>query len=243
MKPAQKIIDEMKSLYDEEQSFHLSKFFKTGKGEYGEGDKFLGIKVPQTRAVVKKYQKEVSLADISELLENEWHEIRLAGFLLLVGLYKRYIKENKPSEATNLVDFYLNHIEKGNNWDLVDLVAPYILGDWITRNPANENLLFELAEKDNKLWHKRVAIVATISLIKAHKFDITFQIAEKYLSNPHDLIHKATGWMLRETGKRGGKQELVSFLERNKWRMPRTMLRYAIEKFPENERKYFMARN
>lgn len=234
------INEEMSSLYDAKQSENLSRFFKTGKGQYGEGDKFLGIKVPFTRSVVKKYSKVVSLEDIENLLASPWHEIRLAGFLLLLQLYKRSLKEKDTKKTINLVDFYLANIDKGNNWDMVDLVSEFILGDWILRNPGNEKILINLAGMQGYLWHQRVAIVSTHMLIKAGKFETTFQIAEKFLTHPHDLIHKATGWMLREVGKRGGRQELITFLEKYKSDMPRTMLRYAIEKFSEEERKYFM---
>ena len=239
---SEKIIEDMSSLYDREQAVHLARFFKTGEGEYGEGDKFLGIKVPVTRNIVKKYRSEVSLADIEKLINSEWHEIRLAGLLLLIELYKRNIKSKALNKVRELVKFYLDNIDKGNNWDLVDLVSGYILGDWILRNPGKENILINLADMQGYLWHQRVAIVSTLTLIKAGKFDMTFKIAEKFLDHPHDLIHKATGWMLREAGKRGGKKELVKFLEKNKSIMPRTMLRYSIEKFPEEERKYFLAR-
>ena len=240
MNQAEAIIREMTSLYDEKQSVHLVRFFKTGKGEYGEGDRFLGIKVPVTRSIVKKYRKEVNLEDIEKLINSGWHEIRLSGFLLLLEHYKHSQKVKDHEQAESLVDFYLANIEKGNNWDLVDLVSEYILGDWILKYPENENILKELSEKDDSLWHQRVAIVSTLTLIRAGKFDLTFEIAEKFLTHSHHLIHKATGWMLREIGKRRGKEELVKFLEKHKSKMPRTMLRYAIERFPEEERKYFM---
>lgn len=235
-----KIIEEMTALKDETKAAHLSRFFKTGKGEYGEGDRFLGIKVPVTRGFVKKYRKDIVLEDVEKLLFSEWHEIRLAGFLLLLELYKTAVKTKDSSTESQLISFYLRHIERGNNWDLVDLVSEYILGDWILRNPEKERILIDLADKDGCLWHQRVAIVSTLTLIRAGKFDLTFRISEKFLSHPHDLIHKATGWMLREVGKRGGKDELVNFLEIYRDTMPRTMLRYAIEKFPFEERKYFM---
>lgn len=240
MEKAHVIIEEMTSMYDENKAAHLAGFFKTGKGEYGEGDRFLGLKVPVTRAIVKKYGKDISLEDVEKLIDSEWHEIRLAGFLLLLELYKNSIKGKYLGQAQNLVNFYLANIEKGNNWDLVDLVSQYILGDWVLRNPGSENILMELADREGFLWHQRVSIVSTFTLIRAGKFDSTFQIAEKFLTHPHDLIHKATGWMLREVGKRGGKRELVEFLEKYKSTMPRTMLRYAIERFPLEERKYFM---
>lgn len=242
MTNAENIAFELQALQDERQARHLSRFFKTGKGEYGDGDRFLGIKVPDTRAVVKKYRKDISLQDIMQLINSPWHEVRLAGFLLLVELYKKAIKDkDKDKEKIRkFVEFYIENIDKGNNWDLVDLVCEYILGDWVNRNPEEEYILIQLADKEGYLWHQRVAIVSTLTLIRAGKFDITFIIAEKFLSHSHDLIHKATGWMLREVGKRGGKEELVKFLENNKSLMPRTMLRYAIERFPEQKRQYFL---
>lgn len=240
MDVACQLIEEMCFLYDEVQSKHLSRFFKTGKGEYGEGDKFLGIKVPITRSLVKKYKKEVTLNDIDPLINSEWHEIRLAGFLLLVELYKEGIKKDEIDSAEDIIKFYLRNLNKSNNWDLVDLISPYLLGDWILRNPLEEKILLDLSENQNSLWHQRVSIVSTLTLIRKSYFDITFKIAERYLSHPHDLIHKATGWMLREIGKKGGKDKLVEFLLTNKNIMPRTMLRYAIERFPENERKLMM---
>lgn len=235
-----KITEEMVSLYDEKQAANLARFFKTERGKYGEGDRFLGIKVPHTRLLIKKYKNDVLLSDIEILISSQWHEIRLAGFLLLLEIYKRSIKVKNLDKARVLVDFYLSNIDRGNNWDLVDLVSKNILGDWILRNPGSENILITLADKEDGLWHQRVAIVTTFPLIKAGKYYTTFVIAEKFLRHPHDLIHKATGWMLREIGKRGGKKELIRFLEKNKSIMPRTMLRYSIERFPEDERKYFM---
>ena len=237
-----KLVEEMLSLQDEKEALNLARFFKTGKGEYGEGDKFLGIKVPVTRSIVKKYRNMISLEDVDQLVNSEWHEIRLLGFLLLIELYKKNLRSKDLDTTKKIVDFYLEHIERGNNWDLVDLVSGYILGDWILRNPGNEDILVGLADKNGYLWHQRVAIVSTFALIKAGNFDLTFQIAEKLLKHPHDLIHKAIGWMLREIGKRGGKEALVEFLEKYKPIMPRTMLRYAIEKFPDDERKYFMTK-
>lgn len=242
MKTYESIIEEMRAMYDDKQADHLARFFKTGKGEYGENDKFLGIKVPVTRSIVKKYKNNVTIEDIEKLLNSDWHEIRLTGFLLLIELYRARIKTTNLQESQFLVNFYISKIDKGNNWDLVDLVSQYILGDWILRNPGTERILLDLADMSGFLWHQRVGVVSTFVLIRAGKFDLTFQIAEKLLNHPHYLIHKATGWMLREIGKRGGKEELIEFLEKNKSKMPRTMLRYAIEKFSESERKYFMSK-
>lgn len=224
---------------DDVQAVHLVRFFKCGKGEYGEGDQFLGVRVPQTRTIVKEYRNRVQLNDCIELLASPWHELRLAGFLLMVELYKQRKKSSK-TEAQQVVDCYLSYIDRANNWDLVDLSAAYILGDWLVDYPEQRRILDQLADMEGKLWHQRVAIVANWMLIRNGVFDYTFRIAKKYLTHPHDLIHKATGWMLREVGKRGGAAELRAFLEIYAASMPRTMLRYAIEKFPYEIRQYYM---
>lgn len=215
------------------------RFFKCGKGEYGEGDRFLGIRVPVTRALVKEYRRTVDLADVIPLIKSPWHEIRLAGFLLLIEIYKRS-KKRSSEEARNIVDYYLTVLEYGNNWDLVDLVAGKILGDRLVDHHDERHILYRLADMENSLWHQRVAIVSTFALICDGQYDDTLQLACRYLSHKHDLIHKATGWMLREIGKRGGKTELCRFLDSNAHKMPRTALRYAIEHFPEPERHRYM---
>lgn len=237
---SEQIEERMKSMRDEAQSKHLMRFFKCGVGEYGEGDLFLGIRVPVTREIVKEFRNEVEPSDVIRLTSSPWHEIRLAGFLLLIEIYRKEIKKKNFGNASNLVNLYLSLLDKGNNWDLVDLVAPKILGDWLIHNPGERELLYQLAEMEGKLWHQRTAIVANWSIIRSGSFEDTFRITEKLINHPHDLIHKACGWMLREIGKRGGKEALVIFLEANLKRMPRTMLRYAIEHFPEEERKEYL---
>lgn len=229
----------MTGLANEVQAAHLMRFFKCGKGEYGEGDMFLGLRVPQTRAIVKEFKREVTLRDCVALLASCWHEVRLAGFLLMVELYKEG-KKNSEDEARKVVDCYVASLHRANNWDLVDLSAGYILGDWLVRHADRRGILYELAEMSGCLWHQRVAIVATFMLIRNGVFEDTLRIAEMYLTHKHDLIHKATGWMLREMGKRGGLPELCHFLDTHASTMPRTMLRYAIEKFPEQERQYYL---
>lgn len=230
----------MIGLADKEQARHLSRFFKSGPGEYGYGDKFLGIKVPVTRGIVREFRKAVEIEDCVCLIHSEWHEIRLAGFLLLIEIYNRTKKSNDKTAQDAIVQTYLTLIGLGNNWDLVDLVAPKILGDWLIGKPQERKILYSLADREDSLWHQRVAIVSTWSLLREGIFEDTIQLSVKFLCHPHDLIHKATGWMLREMGKRGGYDELIRFLDQYAASMPRTALRYAIERFDENLRRHYM---
>lgn len=213
-----KIFRALNEASDEEKKLVLPRFFKTGKGEYGEGDKFLGVIVPETRKVAKA-NKNASYELIEALLESEWHECRLCALLILIEKYKKI-----PEEA---VQFYLCHLKGINNWDLVDLSAPYILGDYLV-NRNDRQILYTLA-KSPDMWSQRIAIVSTLMLIRNGQYTDTIALAEQFLTTRHDLIQKATGWMLREVGKRD-EPLLVSFLEANSTRMPRTMFRYAIEK-------------
>lgn len=221
-----------------EQALHLMRFFKTGEGEYGEGDAFLGVKVPVTREIVGKFKRVATLDDVERLTRSPWHEVRLSGFLLAVEIYRRVRRSEE--ERRHLVDFYLSILDRGNNWDLVDLVAPKILGDWLLDNPDERVILDELAAHDDSLWHQRVSIVSTWTLIRDGEFEEALRLSEKFLSHRHDLIHKATGWMLREVGKRNGLPDLLAFLDAHAPRMPRTMLRYAIEKLPEQTRQHYL---
>ncbi len=230
----------MRALANEAEARHLIRFFKTGKGQYGEGDLFLGIRVPTSRAIVKEYSRETSIEDVDILLASQYHEIRLVGFLLLIEIYKQYGKKKDTIGQRSVVDYYLSKIERGNNWDLVDVVAPKILGDWIMKHPEDVALLDQLADMEGKLWHQRVAMVANWTIIRSGEYSHAFRIAEKLLHHRHDLIHKAVGWMLREAGKHGGKPELLLFLDKYATEMPRTMLRYAIEHFSPQERKHYM---
>lgn len=223
---------------DPEQAFHLMRFFKTGKGEYGEGDAFLGVKVPVTREIVGRFRRTATLEDVGRLTRSPWHEVRLAGFLLAIEVYKRAKKSEE--ERRHIVDYYLSILERGNNWDLVDLVAPKILGDWLLSHPEERGILDELAAREDSLWHQRVSIVSCWTLIRDGEFEEALRISEKFLSHKHDLIHKATGWMLREIGKRDGLPDLLAFLDIHATRMPRTMLRYAIEKLPEPTRQHYL---
>lgn len=239
----QAVIDELIGMRDEIQARHLMRFFKTGPGEYGEGDKFLGIRCPQTRSVVKRYRKDVELSDSLFLIESPWHEIRLAGFLLMIEIYERARKRRDERAMREVVDCYLYSIPGGNNWDLVDMVAPKILGKWLVSHPDERIILDSLASREKSLWHNRVAIVANWMLIREGIYEDTFRIAELLLDHPHDLIHKATGWMLREVGKRGGKDQLLAWLDTNTLKLHRTALRYAIERFPEAQRQHYLHLN
>lgn len=213
----------------------LSRFFKTGPGEYGEGDRFLGLKVPVTRMVVKECWSQVGFPELEECLSSEYHEVRLAGLLALVQLFSHSKKD--PGLQEKCIDFYLSHTDGINNWDLVDLSCYPLLGEWLL--DRDRTVLYDLARDGKNLWEQRIGIVSTMTFIRNGQLDDTFAIADILLHHPHDLIHKAVGWLLREAGKRD-KPALVAFLEPRCITMPRTMLRYAIEKFPEDERKGFM---
>lgn len=223
-----KIIKELRGLSDDEKKTVLPRFFKTGKGEYGEGDRFLGVIVPNTRKVAKNH-KDSPYIVIEMLLESEWHECRLCALLMLIEKYRK-----EPDEA---VHFYLTHTKGINNWDLVDLSAPYILGDYL-KDKTDRNVLYNLAGS-SVMWERRIAVVSTLMLIRHGQFDDTIRLAKSLIDSKHDLMQKSIGWMLREVGKRD-KGLLVQFIEKHKHEMPRTMLRYAIEKFPEPERREFM---
>ncbi len=207
------------------------RFFKTGAGEYGEGDQFLGVTVPQTRKVARAY-REMSLKEVQVLVKSALHEDRLLGLLIMVGQFQR-AKTNE--ERKKIVDVYLSLAHQGhvNNWDLVDTSAYHIVGAYVYEQPSD--LLDKLAGSKN-LWERRIAIVATFYFICQGESGPTFRIAKRLLADSHDLIHKAVGWMLREVGKRCSEKELEGFLNVHYQRMPRTMLRYAIERLPEGRR-------
>ena len=205
----------------------LQRFFKTGKGQYGQGDIFLGITVPDQRKVSKKYIN-LNLNNLEKLLHSKIHEHRLVALLILVEKYK---KDNRK-----IYNFYLKNTNKINNWDLVDLTAHKIIGNYLLDKPRN--ILYKLAHSKN-LWQKRIAIIATFEFIRNNQFQDTIKISKILLADKHDLIHKAVGWMLRELGKRD-EQVLIKFLKQHAHHMPRTMLRYSIEKFPEKKKKYYL---
>ena len=209
----------------------LSRFFKTGKGQYAERDVFLGIMVPELRKVAKRYP-DLPLKELRRLLSSRIHEHRLISLLILVGEYKRADRKGRKKIA----DFYLANTRHINNWDLVDLSAPQILGNYLLDN--DRSVLFRLA-KSGKIWERRISVMATFAFIRNGRFEDTLRIAEMLLHDDHDLIHKAVGWMLREIGKKDRKTE-EEFLKKHYRGMPRTMLRYAIEKFGEKKRASYL---
>ena len=224
---------DMEALRNDERAVHLMRFFKTGKGEYGEGDVFWGLTVPMQRKVASKWYKVLELDDYQALLKHPVHEVRLTTLMMMVY---RYRKQKNDAGREGIVHLYLGNLEYVNNWDLVDASAPQILGDWCIRY-GWESLL--AMAKSEHLWTQRVAIVATQSMIRAGMYEPTLKVADILLHHKHDLIHKAVGWMLREVGNKDMQTEMDWLLERYKV-MPRTMLRYAIEKFPEYLRQAYL---
>ena len=272
------LLDKMFLHADPAQVAGLARFFKTGPGQYGEGDKFLGIKVPVTRAVVRECWRKVGFPELEECIRSEFHEVRLAALLSLVALFQH-------KKQQQFIDFYLSHTTYINNWDLVDLSCYPLLGVWLL--DKDRTILYDLARNGRTIWEQRIGIVSTMTFIRHGQLEDTFAIADILLHHPHDLIHKAVGWLLREAGKRD-KGRLVAYLkgtpdqvggddvpgqtpkqvggddvpgqtpdrvggdgpvmpgyDRASPRystMPRTMLRYAIEKFPEEERRHYLAK-
>lgn len=223
----------LRQLADPQQAAILQRFFKTGKGEYGEGDVFLGIKVPVLRAVAKKYP-DLSLADVQRLLKSNIHEYRLVAILMLVGRFERGSEVGRR----RVYNLYLKNARHINNWDLVDLSAPNIVGSFLLDKPRR--VLYKLA-RSRLLWERRIAMLATFTFIRNNDFKCAFALAEILLHDKHDLMHKAVGWMLREIGKRDQKA-LGKFLQKHYKAMPRTMLRYAIERLSSRKKKYYMAK-
>ena len=242
----------MESLQNEQQRRVLMGFFKTAPGDYGYGDEFLGLKVPQTREVVKSVVKDISLEEVPELLMSKWHEVRLCGFLILVSKFEKQATKRLENaaeaikERDEILTMYLQYAEQANNWDLVDLTVPKILGHWLLLPTTlgdkdyKIKVLDELAAS-NCLWKQRMSIVCSWNTSQMGDPSWCLRYAEVHLHHPHDLMHKAVGWMLREMGKRGSMDLLREFLRQHAHEMPRTMLRYAIEKMPERERKEWMS--
>ena len=223
---------------DPSQVAGLSRFFKCGPGQYGEGDRFLGIKVPITREVVKSTWKEVTFRDLEECISSEYHELRLAALLTLIEIFSH--SKKKPEVQQDCIDFYLSHTTFINNWDLVDLSCYPLLGVWLL--DKDRTLLYDLARNGKTIWEQRIGIVSTMTFVRAGQLDDTFAIAELFLNENehlHDLLEKAVGWLLREAGKRDS-ERLANWLYPRASSMPRTMLRYSIEKFPETERQHYL---
>lgn len=231
----QNVVRDLRQHADLEKAIFLSRFFKTGPGEYGFGDKFLGIVVPDTRKIAKKYQN-LELNEISKLLASNYHEVRLCGLIILVNQFK---KSKNANQQKIIFNFYLSQAQKRriNNWDLVDVTAPTI-GEYLFNDPKCLETLTKLA-KNKSLWLRRISILFTFAFIKKGETQPTLIIAKKLLADNEDLMHKAVGWALREVGKQK-KNQLIGFLKENVNNMSRTTLRYAIEKFPEKERKYWL---
>ena len=220
---------ELRQSVNLEKKEFLPKFFKTGKGQYGEGDKFLGVVVPDIKKISKKFNAQLTDQDLEKLLYSEWHEERFAGWFLISIRYK---KSNE-----HYYNFSKKHIKQLNNWDLVDMIAPKVIGEYLVL--ANEDLFIKWSNSKS-LWIRRIAVMSTWPKIRNNEFAITFKIAKKYLEDPEDLIHKATGWMLREIAKRD-QESVVTFIKTNKPFIPRVMLRYAIERMDEALRKELLA--
>ena len=227
------ITSELQALSNAEKREIFPKFFKAGKGEYGEGDRFLGITVPNIRAIAKQY-KNISLNEIRELMQSEWHEVRLCALLIMVE------KSKKKDEALRqqLFDLYLSQTDRINNWDLVDLSCRFIVGEYLL--DKSRDILYQLAHSP-LLWDNRIAIVSTYAFIRKGQLEDTYALSDLMMQHPHDLMHKAIGWMLREAGKRDS-ERLYDYVMSHRADMPRTMLRYAIEKFSPTERSILMKR-
>lgn len=226
-----KLIDEINSKKNDDKARIYQRFFKTGKGEYGEGDKFLGLTVPEQREIAKRHA-DADFDDIKELIYSEFHEHRAVGFFILAYKYEK----SDETGRKKIVDFYLEHKWQGNNWDLVDCIADKILGKYLI--DKDKSTLYGLAESEN-LWDRRISIISTFEFIKNNKFEDTLKISKILLKDMHDLIHKAVGWMLREVGKRD-QNILEKFLKENYDYIPRTTLRYAIERFDKEKRENFL---
>ena len=237
------LYEEMLAAADPSLVEGLSRFFKTGPGQYGEGDRFLGIKVPTTRSIVRRCWRAADFDELERCITSEYHEVRLAALLTLVEIFSH-------AGDQRCIDFYLSHTEHINNWDLVDLSCYPLLGKWLLEQ-QDRRLLYDLARSGRTIWEQRIGIVSTMTFVRHGQLGDTFAIADILLQHPHDLIHKAVGWLLREAGKRD-KAALEAFLlgtpdraaSSPRYRqMPRTMLRYAIEKFPESERQAYLKGN
>ena len=231
---AKEVINALKTLATEERRKVNEWFFKTGKGEYGYGDIFLGVTMPDIRRIAKKFSQEISLQELTELIRNPIHEVRLCALIILVNKYK---KEN----SDKIYQYYMDHLTAINNWDLVDSSAPYIVGDYLYKHPEKSKILLDFSNSNN-LWVRRISIVSTLTFIKNNEFKKTLEISKLLLHDNHDLIHKAVGWMLREIYKRD-EGIIKRFLRQNYAQISRTTLRYTIERMDKEERLLYLKGN
>ncbi len=234
MKNADLIFAALQTCADPVKAAGQQRFFKTGKGEYAEGDRFWGIALPQLRRIVKQFGRDCNFEDLEKLFASPWHEARAAAALILVEQF-----EKAPNAAAQkaVFNFYVAHLPHCNNWDLIDISAYKIIGAYLY-DKKDRSLFFRLARAKN-LWLQRAAVVGTMYLVKRGDFDVTLKLAEMFLDHPHDLMHKAVGWLLREVGKKD-EAVLCAFLDRHSRRMPRTMLRYALERLPKKKKQFYM---
>lgn len=228
------ILEALNDLSVPEKAAFFPRFFKTGKGEYGEGDQFIGVIVPEQRKVAKEYFSKISLEELSQLISSEIHEHRLTALFMLISKFEKAKVQDVKDE---IVEFYLNHLQYVNNWDLVDTSCYKILGRYAFES-QKENLLRELSDSD-EMWHKRIAVVGTMYYVKKGSFELTKEFVTQNLLHPHDLMHKANGWLLREMGNKN-EAELITYLNQHYRNMPRTCLRYAIEKLDEGLRQDYL---
>ncbi len=227
------VIKELEKKANPEKAIILQRFFKTGIGEYGEGDIFLGIVMPEIRIIAKKY-RDLDFEGIQKLIYHSYHEVRMCGFLILVYQYQ-YTKS--PIDHQKLYEFYLTHAKQANNWDLVDVTCRDVIGSWLLEQ--NDRSVLDSLARSSNLWVQRISIISTWAFIRKSQLEDTLRISRILLSHPHDLIHKAVGWMLREVGKKD-RNTLLSFLDRYGSEMSRTTLRYAIERLSPDLRNFYL---
>ncbi len=236
MKCSKQILHALQAQANSARAAGQQRFFKTGPGEYAHGDKFLGLTLPQTRALAKKWAAQADEEDLKSLFKSPWHEARAAAVLLLV---EQFEKSKTAVEKKKVFDFYVAHLPQCNNWDLIDISVYKIIGAYLY-GQKDRRLFYRLAHSHN-LWEQRAAIVGTMYLVKRGDFAVTLDLARQFCSHPHELIHKATGWLLREVGKKD-EAILCAFLDENYFRMPRTMLRYGVERLPAEKKRLYMAK-
>lgn len=232
---ARDVVADLQALARKDKADFLPGFFQCQPGGYGEGDRFLGVVVPDQRRVARK-RDSLTDSEIRKLLVSKWHECRLTGLFILI---RQFTRSDEP-DATRLFELLMDNFDGINNWDLVDTAASQLVGPWLAERKSRQGLLMSWA-RSGQLWYQRLAMVSTLAMIRRGQFDWTVRLAREFVGHPHDLMHKATGWMLREMGQKSA-EALLAFLNRNAVRMPRTMLRYAIEKLPETVRQSYLQR-